>query len=72
MRHKRENLPGVSDPEYPYTRNMEETRETRGTVAPEATEPSEEECELSGMEMFGLHCKLVCPTCGYRRVCSAP
>jgi hypothetical protein len=40
--------------------------------APEASEPSGEDCEVCGMEMFGLHCKLVCPNCGYRRDCSDP
>jgi uncharacterized Zn finger protein (UPF0148 family) len=35
-------------------------------------EPSGEECEVCGTEMYGLHCKLVCPTCGYRRDCSDP
>ena len=33
---------------------------------------SGEECELCGAEMFGLHCKLVCHNCGYRRDCSDP
>jgi hypothetical protein len=31
-----------------------------------------EECEVCGSEMYGLHCKLVCPNCGYRRDCSDP
>jgi hypothetical protein len=38
----------------------------------EAPEPSGEDCEVCGSEMYGLHCKLVCPTCGYRRDCSDP
>jgi len=38
----------------------------------EAPQPSGEECEICGTEMYGLHCKLVCPTCGYRRDCSDP
>jgi transposase len=38
----------------------------------EAPESSVKECELCGTEMFGLHCKLVCPNCGYRRDCSDP
>lgn len=33
---------------------------------------SGEECEFCGTEMYGLHCKLVCPNCGYRRDCSDP
>ena len=38
----------------------------------EAREPVREECELCGSEMYGLHCKLICPNCGYRRDCSDP
>ena len=38
----------------------------------EAWELVREECELCGSEMFGLHCKLICPNCGYRRDCSDP
>lgn len=41
------------------------------SLAPVA-EPSGEECEFCGSEMYGLHCKLVCPNCGYRRDCSDP
>ena len=33
---------------------------------------SGEVCEVCETEMFGLHCKLVCPNCGYRRDCSDP
>ena len=40
--------------------------------ASETLEPSGEECEVCGTEMYGLHCKLVCPNCGYRRDCSDP
>ncbi len=40
--------------------------------APEALEPSGEDCEACGTQMYGLHCKLVCPNCGYRRDCSDP
>ena len=46
-------------------KEMQEARsEARGSVR--------EECELCGSEMFGLHCKLICPNCGYRRDCSDP
>ena len=38
----------------------------------EAPEPSGEDCEVCGSEMYGLHCKLVCPNCGFRRDCSDP
>jgi predicted RNA-binding Zn-ribbon protein involved in translation (DUF1610 family) len=47
-------------------KDKEEAR-TSGTL-----EPSNEECELCGAEMFGLHCKFICPNCGYRRDCSDP
>jgi hypothetical protein len=40
--------------------------------APEAQEPSGEDCEVCSSEMYGLRCKLVCPNCGYRRDCSDP
>jgi rubrerythrin len=40
--------------------------------AQERLQPSGEECEVCGTEMYGLHCKLVCPNCGYRRDCSDP
>ena len=38
----------------------------------EASQPAHEDCEVCGTEMYGLHCKLVCPNCGYRRDCSDP
>ena len=50
---------------------MDEGR-TQQKEASEAQEPSGEDCEVCGSEMYGLHCKLVCPTCGYRRDCSDP
>ena len=30
------------------------------------------ECEVCGYRMYGLHCKIICPNCGYRRDCSDP
>jgi hypothetical protein len=47
---------------------IKDKEETRTSEVP----ASGEECELCGAEMFGLHCKLVCPNCGYRRDCSDP
>ena len=47
-------------------------REAEENVEIQAMEDSGDECELCGGEMFGLHCKLVCPNCGYRRDCSDP
>lgn len=32
----------------------------------------EAECEVCGYRMYGLHCKIICPNCGYRRDCSDP
>ena len=29
-------------------------------------------CDLCGTPMLDLHCKLVCPSCGYQRDCSDP
>jgi hypothetical protein len=46
--------------------------QTQQERAPETPQPAGEECEICGTEMFGLHCKLVCPNCGYRRDCSDP
>jgi hypothetical protein len=63
---------GVCNPERPYTYLMREPEEGARTQVPEALEDSGEECELCGAEMFGLHCKLICPNCGYRRDCSDP
>ena len=53
---------------------QESSAENKGTrdARVEAQKPVREECELCGSEMFGLHCKLICPTCGYRRDCSDP
>ena len=48
------------------------TEEPAQQQVPERLEPSGEECEVCGTEMYGLHCKLVCPNCGYRRDCSDP
>ena len=38
----------------------------------EVLKPSGEDCEVCGAEMYGLHCKLICPNCGFRRDCSDP
>ncbi len=59
---------GVGAPVRPYTPVMDEER----TQTAKAPEPSGEECEVCGQEMYGLHCKFVCPNCGYRRDCSDP
>ncbi|MBX6365618.1 MAG: hypothetical protein IRZ00_17250 [Gemmatimonadetes bacterium] len=29
-------------------------------------------CDLCGATMYELHCKLICPACGYTRDCSDP
>ena len=31
-----------------------------------------QECEACGTRMYGLHCKILCPNCGYKRDCSDP
>lgn len=71
MTRRRQIFPGVSGQRRPYTYGMEESVENRDPPASKALGPFEE-CELCGVEMFGLHCKLVCPNCGYRRDCSDP
>ena len=42
------------------------------TQTAEVSQPADEDCVVCGTEMYGLHCKLVCPNCGYRRDCSDP
>ena len=39
---------------------------------PPATHPVARACEclLCGGPMFGVHCKVICPNCGYREDCS--
>ena len=54
----------------PYTYGMDETNERQQVT--ETLEPSGEECEVCDSQMYGLHCKLICPNCGYRRDCSDP
>ncbi len=64
--------PGMrSTPRARILERMGEER-TRQHETTEALEPSGEECEICGSEMYGLRCKLVCPNCGYRRDCSDP
>ena len=53
----------------PYTYRMDEKVDQKSSEAPK---PSGEECEVCDSEMYGLHCKLICPNCGYRRDCSDP
>ncbi len=63
---------GVPPPERTYTPHMDEIIESTQKQVSEALEPCGEECEVCGSEMYGLHCKLICPNCGYRRDCSDP
>jgi hypothetical protein len=51
---------------------MDEESTEQAQNATEILGPAGEECEICGGEMYGLHCKLVCPNCGYRRDCSDP
>ena len=64
----KERLGDVPRPDQPYTHRMDKIREQEE----ETLEILREECEVCGMEMFGLHCKVICPNCGYRRDCSDP
>ncbi|MEJ7870968.1 MAG: hypothetical protein WKF67_01825 [Rubrobacteraceae bacterium] len=68
----RPDLPDVHGPKHPYTHFVEESAENKKMYFTEMVESFEEECERCGTEMFGVHCKLVCPNCGYRRDCSDP
>ena len=45
---------------------------TQQAQTTEVLKPSGEKCEVCDTEMYGLHCKLICPNCGYRRDCSDP
>jgi hypothetical protein len=47
-------------------------QQTQQAQTTEVSQPAGEGCEICGTEMYGLHCKLVCPNCGYRRDCSDP
>ena len=49
----------------PQTGQQEHLAEEEGSVY-------SGECEVCGYEMYGLHCKIICPNCGYRRDCSDP
>lgn len=51
----------------PLEGEAREERELR-----EASGSREAECEVCGHETYGLHCKILCPNCGYRRDCSDP
>ena len=53
-------------------RNLRQMDEEQAQQASDALQPSGEDCEICGTEMYGLHCKLICPNCGYRRDCSDP
>ena len=70
MTRSRLYLTGVRVLVHPYTYRMREAEENAGLRPSKVLEDSGEECERCGAEMFGLHCKLVCPNCGYRRDCS--
>jgi len=50
---------------------MDEQQTQQGQTT-EVSQLAGEDCEICGTEMYGLHCKLVCPNCGYRRDCSDP
>ena len=53
-------------------RILQKMDEEQGQQATEVQQPAGEDCEVCGTEMYGLHCKLICPNCGYRRDCSDP
>lgn len=51
---------------------MEEKVQFCEVAPPSDSAEASEECEVCGGEMYGLHCKLICSNCGYRRDCSDP
>ncbi|MGH3089291.1 MAG: HVO_2523 family zinc finger protein [Rubrobacteraceae bacterium] len=53
------------------TRDAEKTPEPASSVENEDEYPIQA-CEVCGTKMYGLHCKIVCPNCGYKRDCSDP
>ena len=63
---------GVHILEHSYTDGMNEETGAEEIPVSQAQVTSGEVCEVCETEMFGLHCKLVCPNCGYRRDCSDP
>ena len=72
MSYRNQDLSDLHGQKHPYISGMDDSQENKVTLVPGALELTEEECELCGSGMFGLHCKLVCPNCGYRRDCSDP
>ena len=68
--HERRISAGVTSPDLRILNGMDERCGVEEAPIPETL--AAEECEVCGAEMFGLHCKLVCPNCGYRRDCSDP
>ena len=51
---------------------IDDLRESAAPPPPEppAPPPPPNACPLCGTAMYGVHCKLVCPHCGYREDCS--
>lgn len=49
-----------------------QTRNGLKSPPSQSPEPTSREfsCTLCGAEMVGVHCKLICPNCGYREDCS--
>lgn len=49
---------------------IDDLRESASPPPPEPPAPPPDACPLCGAAMYGVHCKLVCPHCGYREDCS--
>lgn len=43
-----------------------------GAGSADAASRSDPACDVCGSPMYEVHCKLICPTCGYKRDCSDP
>lgn len=54
------------------TRGTRTEREQEDRLAEEESRAYSGECEVCGCRTYGLHCKIICPNCGYRRDCSDP
>jgi ribosomal protein L37E len=62
----------VSGARFPLILRKMDEEGTQQAQTTEVLKPSGEDCEVCGAEMYGLHCKLICPNCGFRRDCSDP
>ncbi len=53
----------------PPAPSVDSSRASPGPPTPPG-DPSRDSCVLCGTPMLGVHCKRICPNCGYREDCS--